>query len=497
MTERASERAVFGKRFHTGHEVIDEVVSISHGSTILMLDQTFSEAKNFLYTIFDHYGNGRFPIEITSRNPSIAHERIVDLPELALSDVSISVNNARQKFIGEPIIHSYIPDLLIRNAPEDVLKFVEAWQRNVVESNTVEFYLLPIGAFAEVEKKMLAIVDGAVEIRTEPTATGFTLTFSPIRICKPEWHLKPFPYRIEEDRLLVKWEGEFTDKLPRVSPEEIASRVEGYRREIERLVVRRGYKTHTDLPIADYALYSQIENVDLMTLSVTFPERFDEILKKIAKWHIDGLVTLERVEEPVLDVTRLNLGKPISVRSRLMLTLPRIFRRLLVRLRIGEIRKMPVDMYTASKKASVLILSQLLGENEPKLTQSIRQMNELEKRVSEAAAREAGFMQLQRLGEDVTARLDAKYVATVIELTLFRAFGLGTKITQASKKEYTFSIENCFICERIKAGKPVCTLIEGTVEGIVGIVFKTRGVCEEVRCKALNDDECAFRLRLG
>lgn len=497
MTERVSERSIFGRRFSTGHEILDEIFTINHGSTILMLDQTFTEAKNLLYMIFEHYGKVKLPIEITSRRPTIVHERLVDLGDLSLSDVSISVNNARQRFSGEPIIHSYLPDLIIRNAPEDVLKFVESWQRNVNESDTVEFYLLPIGAFTDLEKKMLAIVDGAVEIRTMPTETGFTLTFSPIRICKPEWHLKPFQYRIDGERLLIKWEGEFTDKLPKISPEEIKSRMDGFRKELQLLRIRRGYKPPTGLSVTDYALYSALENRDLLSISVAFPDKFEEVLRKIAKWHIEGLVSIEKLDQPVLEVGKLNVGKKISFKTKLGLRVPPGLASLLFRTRTGGVRKMPVDLYLASRRASILLMSLQLEENEPRLTQSIRQMLELEKRLGEAAARDTVVGQVQMMGEDVTASVDQKFIPTVMRLMFGAAYGLSSEITKKSEKEYLITVKDCFICQDIKYSRPACALIEGNIEGVAAMMIKKKVTCEEIACKTLNDPECVFRLRVS
>ncbi len=53
---------------------------------------------------------------------------------------------------------------------------------------------------------------------------------------------------------------------------------------------------------------------------------------------------------------------------------------------------------------------------------------------------------------------------------------------------------DCFICNGIKSNNPVCHILEGTVTGSCGILFKKKFECNEIECKAMDADTCTFQI---
>jgi len=146
-----------------------------------------------------------------------------------LSDISIDVNKVRTRYPNTPIIHTALPDMIMKNEPDDVLRLLMAWQKNIREAGTVEFYILPKGTFQDLERKILAVVDGGVEIRVDQTDSRFRSYIKPIRCCSPESHLKEFQYVLDSGRLLIRLEDRLTDELATFDQEEIVNRMADYK----------------------------------------------------------------------------------------------------------------------------------------------------------------------------------------------------------------------------------------------------------------------------
>ena len=137
-------------RFLTGHEVFDEIVTIKYGSSLLLLDDSFMEAKNLISNLLSE----KKPYEIVSRAPEVHEETTIAIGERSVSDTSLTVNDLRSRKKGEAIIHSYFPDFIIRHGPDVFLRLLESWHESITTYKTVEFYLLPKNSFQEVERKI-------------------------------------------------------------------------------------------------------------------------------------------------------------------------------------------------------------------------------------------------------------------------------------------------------------------------------------------------------
>ncbi|MCP8314522.1 MAG: hypothetical protein H3Z53_09160 [archaeon] len=477
-------------RFYTGHEVFDEIVMIGHGSSILILDESFIEARNLLLALLKK----ERPFEFVSYKVETPIGQILAIGELSLSDASVTVNKLRSDTKDSIIIHSYFPDFIIKYEPEAFLRLLGTWRDHIKDNKTVEFYLLPKGAFPEVERKIMSIVDGVIEIKVKREGKNFSLSFIVMRCCKPEWHLHEFHYKIENSRVLIEWEGEFTDKLPSITLDEIKYRVESYKKDLPFLKIELGPGTPMGLSTYDYWLLSQIESRDLLSLKMLLFERFNDILERIAKWHIMGYLKVVKKSEKIASENNFHVGKPISWKTKLALKLP--LRITLRFLRTKNIRTVPADVYAAEKRALFEFLKIFFGDRTELGIESVESILDLEERFHEMVGRIKAVKDVQRFGEDVSTSIDLKYLPKIVKMTMWVGYKLDCDITEESPTYTLITVRDCFLCEGIKSIKHVCRAISGALTGACSLTFKRVIDCKEIKCKALGDEHCVFELKV-
>ncbi len=477
-------------RFYTGHELFDEIVTINHGSSILVIDESFVEAKNLLLTLF----RKQKPYELVSYEVKAPNGQVFTIGNLSLSDASVNINKLREDSKGSVIIHNYLPDFIIKYEPEAILRMFEGWKDRIKSNRTVEFYLLPKDAFHEVEKKMMSIVDGVIEIKVKREGKGFSLSFIVIRCCKPEYHLHEFHYKIEDSKLLIEWEGEYRDRLPIITFDEIIHRVEGYKRDLPYLRVEPGTGLPTSLPIYDYWLLSQLEGKDMFYIKILFHERFDDILKRIAKWHILGYIRVVKKSEKLVDERKFNIGKPVSWKTKLALNLPLGFTKRFVSR--DHIRAVPADVYSAEKRAIFEFLKMFFGESTDLGIESLENLLSLEEGFHEVVGRSTAAERIRKLGEDVTSSIDLKYLPKIIKITLHIGYKLDCNVREVSPDLFLVTVYDCFLCEGMKSIRPICRSISGALTGACSLTFKKMMSCREIKCKALGDENCVFELKV-
>ncbi len=66
-------------RLITGHGIFDEIMDITFGSTVLSLDETFSEGRDFLSALFLNYKN--VPIYEVAKKPVFRNFQTLSLDE--------------------------------------------------------------------------------------------------------------------------------------------------------------------------------------------------------------------------------------------------------------------------------------------------------------------------------------------------------------------------------------------------------------------------------
>src|SRR3972149_1939614 len=122
------------KRFLSGHAVLDRILEIDYGSPILVLDETFTEARNFLTLLLENYAkpNLNACIQVLSKGHSTsAGDRTYEVGDMNLSDLSIYLNDLRRKHQGHVFINTFLPDVAIRNSTDDLLRLLQAWKKNI------------------------------------------------------------------------------------------------------------------------------------------------------------------------------------------------------------------------------------------------------------------------------------------------------------------------------------------------------------------------------
>ncbi|MBI4258777.1 MAG: hypothetical protein HY619_07465 [Thaumarchaeota archaeon] len=482
----------------TGHPVFDKIVKIRYGSSILMLDETFSGAKNFLSVLFGSYAKDRAdaPIEVRMRGKAES-ENVVVIQDSSISEVSIALSALREKHRGRILIHHELPDLLISNNAEVVLKTFQFWQPKTMDATTVEFYLLPKGTFEEVEKKILPFVEGVVEINVRDGEKRSELTFTPIGCCEHEHHLRSFPYKIEGERLLIEWAGGYTDEVREFSTETVDRLLNRYTGNLDSLkVVASSRPSLATLSVYDYWLLSQIVGKSLRYVSMIFPEQFEAILKKLSHWDIDGLVKVVESEGSLKE----HLPKESEPKFQrrfvsLALALPTRVTSALIAAKTGKIHRVPADVLSASRMATVSLLNILL-ENTSAGEAQMRRIIELEKRFGEITARLTALKRISHLGEGPNPKVDMKHLEKIIATTFLIGYQIRPKIRKISGHGYEIVLTDCSLCKEITAKTPVCSQFSGTIEGICGVVFKLRTSCEEVDCRAMGEKVCRFVLNI-
>lgn len=458
---------------------------------MLMLDESFMEAKTLLLALMRE----QQPYEIVSHRLETGQERVLAIGNLSLSDASLTINSLRGKAKGAVLIHSYLPDFLIRHEPEAFLRLLEAWQNSIIDNGTVEFFLLPKNAFQDVEKKLMSIVDGVIEIKVNRADGGFGLGFTPMRCCRPEWHLHEFRYKFEGNRVLIEWGGEYIECIPGMSAEEIRSRAEYYKQNLQFLKVGEGITRPVGLSTHDYWLLSQIEGKDLFSLQILFYEVLDELLKKIAKWNIMGYLRVIKEKQKIVDESEFHLGKPLSLKTKLGLKLPS---GLTLRfLNPGHLHSVPADVYMGEKKALFEFLRILFRDDPKRGAESLDSLLNLQEKFHEMVGRQTSVEHVQKMGQDVTASIDIKYLTKIVKMVLWRGYKLNCDIKQTSQQRLLLTVHDCFLCEGIKSVIPVCRGISGSLAGACSLTFKRMISCKEIKCKALGDDQCVFELNVA
>lgn len=477
-------------RFYTGHEIFDEIVTINHGSSILMLDESFMEAKNLLLTLLKKAR----PFDFVFQKVETLNGQILTVGDLSLGDASVTINKLRSDAKSSTIIHSYFPDFIIKYEPEAFLRLLGTWRDQIRDNKTVEFYILPKGAFQNVEKKIMSIVEGVIEIKVKREGKSLGLSFTVMRCCKPEWHLHEFRYKIEDSKILIEWEGEYTDKLPTITLDEIKHRIEGYKRDLTFLKVEVGSGVPISLSSRDYWLMSQVKGKDLFSLRMLFYDRFDEILEKIARWHIMGYIRVVKGDKKFAEEKSFQIRKELGWKTKLALKLP--LKVTLYLLRSREFRKVPVDVYAAEKRALFEFLKIFFGDRTELNIESLDSILEMEERFHEMVGRIKALKDIQHI-EDGGVYVDTKYLPKIIKMVLRAGYKLDCDIDEVSPNTFLIRMDHCFFCDGIESIRPVCRAISGALTGACSITFKRKINCKEIKCKALGDRSCIFELTVA
>ncbi|MCL4355889.1 MAG: 4-vinyl reductase [Nitrososphaerota archaeon] len=483
-------------RVLTGHPVLDSILNVYEGTSILMLDETYSEARNVMQLIAEQYNSGLKFTEITDRASLANTEHVEVLTGESLADKVVRVNAIRRKHRDEVIIHSYLPSLLISQSQENVLKYVDSWKNAAKEFGTVEVYLMPSNSFKDAERKMIAILDCRIEFSVSRKEERMVKNFVVSGCCRPEFNLREFEYLVEDGRLLIKWDGQLTDRPSIVSEDLVETRFVELKEKPATFILRKGFNaSRGGISVVDYALVSQLEGRSLEEAVQLYPEKAKELLQQFARWEQAGVVEFDR------DYARNN--KPVEDMEPDGYS-PLNFFRLLLPDRIVAwsyqlgTQSVPLQYFAANRDAFAIVIDMLMERSGIKNKQEyLKSMYEVEKSVFEMSARKAALAEVPRHHESTAAAAAKKYIPKVVRVALLSAFILRSNVKRITGSEYHVVVEDCYLCKDHESKDPMCASISGALEGISGTVFKLKATCEEVRCRATGDSDCEFRLKLS
>jgi predicted hydrocarbon binding protein len=292
---------------------------------------------------------------------------------------------------------------------------------------------------------------------------------------------------------MIWWNDRFTDTMAAYDIEEVKHRVEDYKRNLRFTKIVPGERFDSQMSVYEYWMMSQIQGKLLSEIEEIFPEEFDDVLRKIASWQISDLVRV--VQTPPVKVS----GKRkthVSMRTKLSLRLPTWLTSKMLRLMTGRPRTVPLDAFIFNRKATLAFIDMLLARLDLTDTDYTERLLEMQKRFYEVGSRETALKHTKLIGENASLKMDMKTLPKILELTFISSYHDRPEISRVSDKEYLLTFRDCYECNDVKYTKPVCSPIEGIVEGICGVIFKTKVKCREIECKAIGDQACVFRLNV-
>lgn len=481
------------KDFETGHELFDHIIDFRMGSFTSILDKTYTESLVFLNALLSH--SKRLPVYIITRQDVETPFNLlkVDVMEKSMNDLNLTIADIRSKVTKGVIIHYYLPHLLLKENEDALLKMFSYWSGKIADTELIEFFPLPQGAFPPFEKKLQALTDAVIVIKIEKSEDTYRQFFSIPRGSKPIYHLTEFPYIIENGHLLIKWGDEYRDKPPEEYGEDLEKNVELLLENLYSYQVVPGPFSIEDqkLPSYEYLLISQCLGRRLDEITLLFPEQSDYIIENLARWKLRGLVSFENAETHKMT----QQIKPISLGFEFALSLPTSLTMFLLNLRRrysdNQPRMVSFDAYMAMKKSAEALAKIFI----PKSSEALAQLSEIESFFQEIASRQTAIEHSTSLGENPTIKLELEYLPKICELTLRSGYSMHSETREVGPNEWNLMIDDCHICRDEESVTPICQMLGGTIVGALSVVFKERFECKEIECKAMGNEACVFQIK--
>jgi len=476
--------------FSTGHSVFDEIMKLKPGSMVLLTDETYIEGFQFLRTLLQN--NHDKTIELVStrqqkRSPGIA---VISLD--SLQDLSIQVNQLRRAHKYHVFIHNYLPKLLVKHNPDEVLKLLEIWQNEVITSGNLEFYLIARNTFEGFEKKFRSIVDAVLDIYIDTSEGKLKSYIKPAKIENPRYHLKNIQYEIKDGRLYLEWCGVLLENLPKTvySIDEVKKQLDTSE---DCLLIKLAETNFEVTSLSDYVLFTTINNRRVSEVKQLFFDRWESIREKLAGWATMGVIVLEKVEPRPSYPIRTKL----KLRNRLLLSVPTSLATKLILVSMGvlgkRVRIIPLDAHLTVLEAMKRVID-YSTRNRAELRKELEAVTHY---FGELSARETALEYLKRLEKTPYAVFRTEDASKIIATTLRIGWGLDIQIKKKTNEGCVFEIKECHLCEGVKSNKPFCDkFVSSAVVGVLGVFIKKRVECVETSCKALGADQCEFKVSL-
>ncbi|MEM2909537.1 MAG: 4-vinyl reductase [Halobacteria archaeon] len=477
------------KKFFTEHEVFDEISNIQVGNSILVLDGGYGEALYFLEKLL----KSKYYIVIRHKIEQRVIGRQITIEFSTLNDLSIKVNNIRRSNEEKIIIHDYLSDLLINFDPDLVLKLLLVWKEEAQKNETVEFYILTKDAFTIIEKKLLSLMDGGIEVEVKLQKEIKQLSFTLIKCCKPEYNLKPIKFIVSDDELLIEWMGEFTNKIPAITAEMLKEKIRFYEENLNNLRIVKGEKDYVNVSFENLWIFSQIDGMHLLMVKMLYPDIFNSLLRKIATWDILGYIKVvaDEGDDPWLKNAKKLMSKNgISLKTKVALNLPSRFFHTIQG--ISGLPKVPAKIYTMEKRSIFEFLRHITAGGKEEHDAMFENLLRLEEKFHEFVSRKKALEDIVVQKENPLNSLEPKYISKIITLTLYYGYRLKVDVRSLNNEKIRVTVPDCYMCEGISSSLAICTAITGAIKGTLSVVFKRPVDGKEIKCKAVGDDVCEF-----
>ncbi len=478
-------------KFKTRHEVFDEITNLRIGHSISVFDETHTESILFLNSLLSKQKSLQVYVLSPTHVETPFKVRNVDITR-SLNDVNLSVAEFRGEIQRGIIIHHYLPRVLLKENEEAILQMLEYWSNKIADKKFIEFFTLPKETFPSFERKLQALANGVIRLDISKQEESYRQTFMVLRGSKPQYHITEFPYRVDNNRLLIFWEGEYTERLPKETEVEI-KRIKSYLMENQYSIkIDKKEFIHSMNPY-EYLLFSEIVDKRLDEIQMLFPERIDDVLETLAKWKIAGYIGFREMEK----LEHKPLKGKLNLFTKIGLKIPTFLSLLALRLQgtYGEkrIRKVPLDGYVSLKNSAEAVARIFL----PPDTRVVEKLPDIESFFLEMAGRRTALEHIEALGENSSAQLDVKYVPKLCSLALSVGYDLKSNIKVLNPNTYELTIKNCFICRGSKSEEPICQMLGSTLVGTLSILIKEKFTWHEIKCQAMGDDNCVFLFQRG
>ncbi|GBC72439.1 hypothetical protein HRbin03_00268 [archaeon HR03] len=296
-------RPFAGEQFKTGNKEFDEIVKFTGGAAVLVLDESFAEGRNFIQTLF-----AKKPImEIISPRGSSESRNVLHVEVDNLQSLSIQVNTVRKTHQPMILLHLYLPDILVKHGEENVLRMINFWLDEIRRNGHLEFFIIPKHTFIDFERKLLSIVDGALELSVEKKQSGYETFFTPIRLSDDRHNLKPVSYVIEDGKLLVRPQMQ--------TPESALARVRQLIMSGEEVKVVLTGKQAGKISLSHYFLLREVSGWSLGWIAEAFWDELDDVLKSLGILYDSGVIKFVTipVERSFLAEKVGNYGQKLAV----------------------------------------------------------------------------------------------------------------------------------------------------------------------------------------
>jgi hypothetical protein len=246
-----------------------------------------------------------------------------------------------------------------------------------------------------------------------------------------------------------------------------------------------------NLSFDDYLLLTGMNGRRISQIRQLYPDRWDEIVGKLANWVMSGLVKLERVKPEPSPAVRTGL----KVKNRLLLSLPTSMALSLIKLAKGfigsRVRTVPLDAHIAVLNAMKNVVDFTFGDK-PDLKADVQRSTKF---FGELSARETALQYVKLLEGTSFTVFNPKHLPKIVALTLKTGWDIDIAIREANSDSYIFEVVDCHLCEGVKSDTPFCDkFISSVVVGAVAICYHRKSECYEFMCRAMGADKCAFQL---